>query len=144
MRHARMCMDQTRAAAATRASTRAATCARFYNAVEWFEANCLGWKLPREPDGMPMYKQMALFYPEEHAYTFDAYRCARACVCVCFSRFCDSCACLAVFCGTSQAQETHLAPRTTASVRAHTCAAPVLVPHVTLLCNYITQPTGTR
>jgi hypothetical protein len=43
--------------------------------VEWVEENCLGWKLPRDEDTMPMYKQMALFYPEEHAYTFDAYRC---------------------------------------------------------------------
>jgi hypothetical protein len=42
--------------------------------VEWVEENCLGWKLPREPDTMPMYKHMALFYPEEHAYTFDSYR----------------------------------------------------------------------
>lgn len=47
---------------------------RWYNMVEWVEQNCLGWKLPREADTMPMYKQMALFYPEEHAYTFDAYR----------------------------------------------------------------------
>jgi hypothetical protein len=48
---------------------------KWYNMVEWVEENCLGWKLPREPDTMPMYKHMALFYPEEHAYTFDAYRC---------------------------------------------------------------------
>lgn len=47
---------------------------RFYAMIEWFEANCLGWKLPKEEDMMPTYKQMALFYPEEHAYTFDAYR----------------------------------------------------------------------
>lgn len=47
---------------------------RWYNMVEWIEVNCLGWKLPREADTMPMYKQIALFYPEEHAYTFDSYR----------------------------------------------------------------------
>lgn len=48
--------------------------ARFYAAVEWFEANCLGWKVPGEEDTMPVYKQLALYYPEEHAYTFDSYR----------------------------------------------------------------------
>jgi hypothetical protein len=47
---------------------------KWYNMVEWVEENCLGWKLPREQDTMPMYQQMALFYPEEHAYTFDSYR----------------------------------------------------------------------
>lgn len=51
---------------------------RWYNMVEWIEVNCLGWKLPREADTMPMYKQIALFYPEEHAYTFDSYRSAGA------------------------------------------------------------------
>jgi hypothetical protein len=29
---------------------------RFYNAVEWFEANCLGWRLPRDEEMMPTYK----------------------------------------------------------------------------------------
>eukprot|EP00879_Flechtneria_rotunda_P002480 GHRR01002678.1.p1 GENE.GHRR01002678.1~~GHRR01002678.1.p1 ORF type:complete len:353 (+),score=142.73 GHRR01002678.1:191-1249(+) len=47
---------------------------RFYAAIEWIEANMLGWKIPGEEDMMPVYKQLALYYPEEHAYTFDSYR----------------------------------------------------------------------
>ncbi|WIA42355.1 hypothetical protein OEZ86_008364 [Tetradesmus obliquus] len=30
--------------------------------------------IPGEEDMMPVYKQIALYYPEEHAYTFDSYR----------------------------------------------------------------------
>ncbi|KAF8057271.1 SAT2 [Scenedesmus sp. PABB004] len=47
---------------------------RFYAGVEWLEANLLGWKIPGPDDTMPLYRQIALYYPEEHAYTFDAYR----------------------------------------------------------------------
>jgi hypothetical protein len=47
---------------------------RFYNMVEWIEANCLGWKVPQEEDTMPLYQQLALYYPEEHAYTFMQYK----------------------------------------------------------------------
>ena len=42
--------------------------------VEWVERNCLGWQLPQDEDMMPLYRQIALYYPVEHAYTFDAYR----------------------------------------------------------------------
>lgn len=42
--------------------------------IEWIEANLFGWKIPGEDDMMPVYKQLALYYPEEHAYTFDSYR----------------------------------------------------------------------
>jgi hypothetical protein len=47
---------------------------RFYSLIEWIEANCLGWKIPGEEDWIPMYKQIKLYYPQEHAYTFDSYR----------------------------------------------------------------------
>ncbi|KAF6263975.1 hypothetical protein COO60DRAFT_266166 [Scenedesmus sp. NREL 46B-D3] len=47
---------------------------RFYAGVEWLESNCLGWRIPGEEDMMPVYRQIALYYPEEHAYTFDSYR----------------------------------------------------------------------
>jgi len=35
---------------------------RFYNMIEWIEANCLGWKIPGEDDMIPMYKQIKLYY----------------------------------------------------------------------------------
>ncbi|KAI8465699.1 MAG: hypothetical protein J3K34DRAFT_436210 [Monoraphidium minutum] len=47
---------------------------KFYEAVEWVERNMLGWKLPVDDDEMPMYRNLALYYPEEHAYTFDQYK----------------------------------------------------------------------
>jgi hypothetical protein len=47
---------------------------RFYAAVEWLERNALGWKLPGDEGTMPMHENLALYYPPEHAYTFDAYR----------------------------------------------------------------------
>eukprot|EP00878_Enallax_costatus_P001889 GHUV01002048.1.p1 GENE.GHUV01002048.1~~GHUV01002048.1.p1 ORF type:complete len:362 (+),score=135.85 GHUV01002048.1:212-1297(+) len=47
---------------------------KFYSMIEWVEANCLGWKIPGDDDMMPVYKQIALYYPEEHAYTFDSYK----------------------------------------------------------------------
>lgn len=47
---------------------------KFYSVIEWIEANFLGWKIPGEDDMMPVYKQIALYYPEEHAYTFDSYK----------------------------------------------------------------------
>lgn len=45
----------------------------FYSAIEAFERNVLGWDIPQE-DMIPMYENLALYYPEEHAYTFDSYR----------------------------------------------------------------------
>ncbi len=49
-------------------------CVAVLTVVEWLEANLLGWKIPGDEDMMPVYKQLALYYPEEHAYTFDSYR----------------------------------------------------------------------
>ncbi len=46
----------------------------FYGAIEGFEKNVLGWDIPGDDDMIPMYQNLALYYPEEHAYTFDAYR----------------------------------------------------------------------
>lgn len=48
--------------------------ALFYSAVEWVEKNMLGWKLPEEEDMIPMYENIKLWYPEEHAYAFDSYK----------------------------------------------------------------------
>eukprot|EP00798_Chlamydomonas_sp_ICE-L_P005834 gene5834-6118_t len=47
---------------------------RFFAAVEWVEENILGWDIPKEEGKIPAYRNMALYYPEEHAYTYDAYR----------------------------------------------------------------------
>ena len=47
----------------------------FYSAIEGFEKNVLGWDIPGDDDTIPMYENLALYYPEEHAYTFDSYRC---------------------------------------------------------------------
>ncbi len=47
---------------------------RFYSMIEWIERNVLGWELPDTDDTLPMYENIALYYPEEHAYTYDAYR----------------------------------------------------------------------
>lgn len=46
----------------------------FYSAIESFEKNVLGWDIPGDDDMIPMHENIALYYPEEHAYTFDAYR----------------------------------------------------------------------
>ncbi len=46
----------------------------FYGYIEDFEKNVLGWDIPGNDDTIPMYENLALYYPEEHAYTFDAYR----------------------------------------------------------------------
>ena len=46
----------------------------FYSWIEAFEKNVLGWDIPGDDDMIPMYENLALFYPEEHAYTFDSYR----------------------------------------------------------------------
>lgn len=48
--------------------------ARFYNAIEWFEKNALGWDIPEDEGTMPMYENIKLYYPVEHAYTFDQYK----------------------------------------------------------------------
>jgi len=48
--------------------------ANFFSFIEWFEANVLGWDIPGEEESMPMFQNIALYYPEEHAYTFDQYR----------------------------------------------------------------------
>jgi hypothetical protein len=37
---------------------------KWYEMVEWVERNMLGWKLPGEDDEMPLYKNLALYYPE--------------------------------------------------------------------------------
>eukprot|EP00967_Tisochrysis_lutea_P140642 scaffold257301_cov24-Tisochrysis_lutea.AAC.2 len=47
--------------------------ANFFSFIEWFEANVLGWDIPGEEESMPMFQNIALYYPEEHAYTFDQY-----------------------------------------------------------------------
>lgn len=47
---------------------------RFYNAIEWLEKNLLGWTIPEEGGTLPMYENIKLYYPVEHAYTFDQYR----------------------------------------------------------------------
>lgn len=47
---------------------------KWYNMIEWIEKNCLGWDIPEGEDMMPLYEQIALYYPEEHAYTFDQYK----------------------------------------------------------------------
>ncbi len=47
---------------------------RFYNCIEWIEKNWFGWKIPGEEDMMPVYEQIKLYYPVEHAYTFDQYK----------------------------------------------------------------------
>ena len=47
---------------------------RFYGMIEWIEKNCFGWSIPGDEEEMPVYQQLALYYPEEHAYTFDSYR----------------------------------------------------------------------
>jgi len=48
--------------------------ANFFSFIEWFEKNVLGWDIPGEDETMPMYQNIALYYPEEHAYTFDQYK----------------------------------------------------------------------
>lgn len=47
---------------------------KFYGMIEWIEKNCFGWNIPGDEEQMPVYQQLALYYPEEHAYTFDSYR----------------------------------------------------------------------
>ncbi len=49
---------------------------RFFAVVEWVEKNMLGWDIPGEEDMIPQYENIRLFYPRQHAYTFDQYRCA--------------------------------------------------------------------
>lgn len=56
--------------------------ANLFSSIEWFEKNVLGWDIPGEDDMIPMYQNIALYYPEEHAYTFDQYKCV--CVSVVF------------------------------------------------------------
>ncbi|KAL6765747.1 hypothetical protein V8C86DRAFT_3127697 [Haematococcus lacustris] len=46
----------------------------FFTAVEWVEKNVLGWDIPGETDMIPQYMNIKMFYPEQHAYTFDQYR----------------------------------------------------------------------
>lgn len=48
--------------------------ANFFNTIEWVEKNVLGWDIPGDEDMMPMFQNIALYYPEEHAYTFDQYK----------------------------------------------------------------------
>jgi len=48
--------------------------ARLFAHLEWFEKNILGWDIPGDEDSIPMYENIKLYYPQEHAYTFDAYR----------------------------------------------------------------------
>jgi hypothetical protein len=48
--------------------------AQLYALVEGFEKNVLGWDIPGDDDMIPMHENIALYYPEEHAYTFDSYR----------------------------------------------------------------------
>lgn len=47
---------------------------KFYAIIEMLERNVLGWKIPGDEDMMPFYQNIALYYPQEHAYTFDQYR----------------------------------------------------------------------
>ena len=46
----------------------------FYSYVEAFEKNVLGWDIPGEEDSIPMYENIALYYPQEHAFSFESYR----------------------------------------------------------------------
>lgn len=46
----------------------------FYSWIEAFEKNVLGWDIPQDEDKIPQYENIALYFPEEHAYTFDSYR----------------------------------------------------------------------
>lgn len=46
----------------------------FYAGIENFEKNVLGWDIPQDDDMIPWYENLALYYPEQHAYTFDSYR----------------------------------------------------------------------
>lgn len=47
---------------------------RFFAVIEWVERNMLGWDIPGEEDMIPQYENIRLFYPRQHAYTFDQYR----------------------------------------------------------------------
>lgn len=42
---------------------------KWYELVEWVEKNMLGWKLPVDDEEMPMYKNLALYYPEVRGAT---------------------------------------------------------------------------
>ena len=48
--------------------------ANFFSSIEWFEKNVLGWDIPGDEDMIPMYQNIALYYPDQHAYTFDQYK----------------------------------------------------------------------
>lgn len=48
--------------------------ANFFAAIEWVEKNMLGWDIPGDEDMMPMVQNLAIYYPECHAYTFDQYK----------------------------------------------------------------------
>jgi hypothetical protein len=43
----------------------------FFDGLEAFQRRCLGWNLPEPSRKIPAYRMVQLYYPPEHAYSFE-------------------------------------------------------------------------